>query len=545
MLQLNTAQIAVDQSAERLAASQQRYNDAVGRYGAGSIQAIAAGKQLESAQDALDKANLKAKASYVLVGAEMVQLAMVKIPALVTAMNTYAASATGATAATARFGVVAVPVLAGVAAGLAVVGAEGKLIDKILGRDDVARLQETTEGIQRMRDELTSQWEFGRDHAQLDRIRRNAGDLVGWIPGVTTAAERMEDLADALAEVDAQQHAVVQANSVAEMARQTEEAAKRAQEFEESMRRLEGGTRAALSGLGVDMAAFSLQFQENVLRAAGVSEELVASLRPVITAEELLASVAPETADALRDQMAVTKKKDETTEDFIERLKALGYTEEEIKARINETGDALRSQADATDQAAAATERLRDAGSQQRVDPLSALLGTMKDQLAQEHSPFNLQGQAWAASKFNADSIASALRNNAMGSWDDELFIGDVGSQKRTDFIQRVKDVVMRNVPSQGWDELLAGGLRMGSVQGIPGFAHGFEGIVRGPSLFMAGEHGAERLSVTPLSDTQSKNTRANTTVNVTFQRGSIVTNDPEEAARAMARQMQRKGAWF
>ena len=75
MTRLDLVQISLDQSQRRLRDSQQAYNQAVLEFGPASRQALAAKEALRDAQDSAEKANLRAKLSYALVGGELANMA--------------------------------------------------------------------------------------------------------------------------------------------------------------------------------------------------------------------------------------------------------------------------------------------------------------------------------------------------------------------------------------------------------------------------------------------------------------------------------------
>lgn len=87
MTRLDLVQLTVDQRTQNLTTAQERYNSAVGKYGVNSQQAEQAARQLASAHDALDKANMRAEMSMGLVVAQSVKMATTAIPAAVTAFE--------------------------------------------------------------------------------------------------------------------------------------------------------------------------------------------------------------------------------------------------------------------------------------------------------------------------------------------------------------------------------------------------------------------------------------------------------------------------
>lgn len=285
---------------------------------------------------------------------------------------------------------------------------------------------------------------------------------------------------------------------------------------------------------GIQFNAFGEEFRENLLRNAGAAEEFIASLRPAIDMEKLLAGVSKETAAALRGQMEITARKDETTEAFTERLRTLGFTEEEIAARVDETGRALQRQADATIAATNATA----AASSGRVssDPLANLLGLHEDEFLMSmfgHIPKGMRSMDIAG-------VVRALRSGESGLGIEGVgaYVGGADGAQREKAPKALQDIILRFTGSGQWDMML----RALNIEGVPAFAHGFDGIVKGPSLFVAGEHGPERVTVGPMARGGG---REGSGGGVYIAPGAIVVNgarDPKASANYIMRELRRLG---
>lgn len=345
---LELTQISLKQSADRVAEAQDKYNATVVEFGEGSREAIAAHKDLEQAEAVNEKTVLRSRIAYTLAGAEIVSMAA-KIPKLVAMLEAYSVAQIGATAAAAGFAAVAVPALVGVAAGLAIVGAEGKLIDKILGREDVAKLAQTEEGLAEIRLEFARMASFREEHPFLARISNNAGKLVGWIPGMTTASERFKQLGDALA-ADALETGADNLAAVAE-------------EIERLDREAETALAAASSGLGnlgINLAALGPATLTGLGGLGGAMGDLATRALGARQAEDALTASALRSSKALRDQATVTALKDETTEQFVQRLVDMGFQEDEIRDRVDMSTRTLLSQTEALEARTRAMERATD-----------------------------------------------------------------------------------------------------------------------------------------------------------------------------------------
>lgn len=121
MTRLDIMQLTVQQSAERAAEAQERYNEAVTEFGQGSEQAQTAARDMERAQVELEKANKKAELSLGLVAAQSLTMAA-QIPAAVTGLAALAtaelsaATAGAALANTLTLGAATIGIVAGVTA---------------------------------------------------------------------------------------------------------------------------------------------------------------------------------------------------------------------------------------------------------------------------------------------------------------------------------------------------------------------------------------------------------------------------------------------
>lgn len=606
LTRLDLTQITLQQSAERVHAAQQKYNQSLKQFGSEAEQTIQAQRELNRAQSDAEKTNTRARASYVLAGAEIATMAF-QLPKATVDLIRFGHAAVAAGRGMTTFQIAAT-------GGIAAVGLLAGLFVMSKAITDVGNVSAQTstqlETLRKREAELVREMESDslshKMNAFQDEVLRGkdlSEQLVGVRRRIFEEEERIrKERGTALSEFTTQESlrvAIIQRDE-ATVRKTLEESLARAQDYRlelqqpldlttraqtkelydqelESIKNLSGvlsewrsdedraaaesvaaaeaveqawqatmsglqqGAQTALAGAGVSLSAFSQGFQENVLRAAGVSDQFIASLRPAVEFETLLANSSVEAARALRDQAAITAHKDETTAAFNERLKALGFTEEEIALRVDETGRALRAQAAATMQAAAASSAL-DSASRRRSDPLAALLEasktdiikTLQPRAAQPHNATMLR---FLEARFDPDSLARTLRGNEMGTAVDDIFAGGIGSAQRSQLIDAVKNATMGGLPASEWDQILkAIGLR-----GVPAFAHGFDGLVRGPSLFMAGEHGPERVTVTPTAHGNGRG-GGGVTINGGIHVHASDRRGGEEAADAIMRRLRRLG---
>jgi hypothetical protein len=226
-----------------------------------------------------------------------------------------------------------------------------------------------------------------------------------------------------------------------------------------------------------------------------------------------LAAAALKSSRALRDQTEITADKDETTAQFHQRLKEFGFTEEEIAKRVDETGRALLRQTAATNSAADAVKLYQDGIISQQELERRTRAGSSGGSSVSTGSSHNI-GVPWqgkfgldAFLEINKENIVSKLTgftlntipfHSAMKWFDSGSIVKQLqeGAPEQDPFApgfkSLVRDLIMTTAAPQQWDDML-------KALKIPQFAKGFEGVVTGPSLFVAGEAGPEAVSVRPL----------------------------------------------
>lgn len=545
MTRLDLVQITVEQSAKRVADAQEKYNQALREFGPHSEQAIAANKELTNATEAQEKAQLRARLTYVLIAGDVVALTA-QMPKLVTQVRalTAAQTATAASGVAMAGSLGALTVgLAGVAS-LAYVGSlawKGYAADQEKATDTAEGLVaeiERLQGVAKAAAADPGQNMFGdygankaaQAEARIAELRERQRS--GWIAlseDFFGAERRKADIAAGSesairAELDktlaSMQATAAQMGTAADrgefdaLGRKWQALSADAQGYEKQLDAITSKQESELStsltqglrGMGITVAAFSQAFQDDLLIAAGVSEEFVAKMRPLVDVEEMLKNAAGEAGAALRAQAEITAKKDETTADFIARLRELGFTEDEIKNRVDATGRSLRSQAQMTDKATEALIRFNGTGPNGAVSQapnlldiiqsnkdfiLKQTLGSMKETSGPHAGKQKYRGHMYEywADHFNAENILGLFDGSYTGGTGANAMVPGMTKASLQPILTRL---IQANSGSWDWDKMLR-------QLGVTQLAHGMDGIVRKPTLFMAGEQGPEHVVARPL----------------------------------------------
>ncbi|MCA1810482.1 MAG: hypothetical protein LC623_00525 [Halobacteriales archaeon] len=608
---LDLAQISTTQSMDSMRAAQDRYSDAIARFGANSTQARKAAQDLERAHISLDKAQIRAEMSMGLVAVQSLQLAT-KAPAAVAALRALTAAEWNAATAAAAFanvvtlGAAAVGVVAGFTAIKSAMDGIGESTDRTTesliafnsaGAD--ARLEATRLRLQQLKSEIEGlkddidfkgwgDWpNFGdnpKNREKLQSLYAEQSRLMSGLSGqeqgasdlhkhladewIATEQERRIETSGTLAEITARiveyQRTVSEAKAklvspVDEKARadlsKTLDDAERhmdvltrkagqmneaqSKSIIEQSKALQDSLSSGMNDFGVNLQKLSIATLTELSRIEGPLGALAGRLENVKGAEYSLAAEALKSSKALRDQTEITADKSEATSEFHKRLLDLGFTESDIAARVDATGRALRAQADATRDAASATASASSMpGANFRTregveyDGLTAFLEANKHNIVSLMTGFTAGSYSnnANASLFDGAAIADALMGRTAGNERGnpaQIFAGGPNTDARARLQDIIKSLVLANAPATQWDSLL-------KQAGVPGFAHGFDGIVRGPSLFLAGEHGAERVQVGRPGASDAKGTT------VVFQPGSIIVNGAK--ADDLMRELRRLG---
>lgn len=312
----------------------------------------------------------------------------------------------------------------------------------------------------------------------------------------------------------------------------------------------------AIQGIGVDLKAMSEQALASLSAMSGPLGELSRQALAAKVSESALTTEALRSSKALRDQAEITAEKSETTEEFTARLKTLGFTEAEIAARIDETGRSLRAQTDATQEASRVVSEFSAKVNtilNPSVNGFVASPGGPKAPSLQEFIGANAatiqrrffgvmhdRPMRHSLGPFDVAGVASHLQSGAPGlgiAGVGGYVGGGAGSEQYARLANVLKALILEKLPSNQWDSVLRS-------FGVSGFAHGVEGIIQRPGLFMAGEHGAESISIRPLARGPANQGGSSVVLNI--QPGAIVVQGDAAAGERimdyLTREVKRLG---
>jgi hypothetical protein len=562
LTRLDLVQITVQQSADRVREAQQKYAEAIGQFGAASSQAINANRDLDQAQQNATKSNLRARLSYVLVAGDIVTMAagipraLAALSALRTALMSSAIA--GATMnITLTAGVAAVGIVAGLAAVYVAMGnSAGGAADK-LGElaDQQARLSKTNSDAvladaeksqQRMVLEASTEKAILANHqaffarrkadleaehdSLLETVKAGADDRVTALQTeqnrllhvMEEAAARMNRAHAAqsgnvyspnlLAETADAERAFADAAFAAEqnqkaldkVALSSDEAgaaqkrlseidrdltentanASRAQaDYADRLAAIWANTRqlvsGSLQGLGIDTNQLTQQVMLDFYRLGGASEDMIKPLLDVADAEGKFRAAALELHPELFNQIEAQRKKGESNEELAARLGLTVEQEQELEQQGRVTTEGIISQAEAQRRLTGETNaNLRSAQSamasfgyaQGVASHMGALVMNSRGKQRLNRSAMSF---ANTAAGVDVTGIAKGVSTPHGGGFE---YGGELGS---TD---------LKN----------AYGSRTIVRAGVIAAATGFDGMVNGPTLFLAGEAGREHVKVTP-----------------------------------------------
>lgn len=461
MTRLDLTQISLTQSSERVAQAQERYTRAIAENGAASQEAVQANRELESAQAALEKTQLRARLSYVMVAGDIATIAA-RAPQAAAALR-----GMGVATMTLAGNLTALQIAGGAATALLVgLAAAGTLFSEEVGKGATA-----TEELRIAREEAEKHGKPNDMGPVLEPLRGFVDELTEVIPGFTTATDEwkqaQERLNDAEISVALQDGIKLEGDRTAALM----ESARATAELDARNRSLVSGTQAVL---GVDLSQWSDGFRESMLATAGVSKEFIASLRPVVDIEALLAGQSDETKVAMLEQRNVTAYKDETTEEFHARLKALVGEEAYAKLQFDETGRSIVAQAAATDRLAESTRSATSGGSFG-----TSMFSSGFSRASQD------PGRASDDLDLYREELQYMLSQNPGG-------LNNPGTQEWFNILNN-SNVQAGHLASAGYQNM-----RQGALKPLIMAANGYDGVVSEPTMFMAGERGAEHVKVTP-----------------------------------------------
>lgn len=408
MTRMDLVQISLQSGNDHLAAAQERYNQAVASYGPNSQEALNASRSLKDANDALDKAQLRAEASMALVVVSSLQMATTAIPAAIaalqglTAAQGAAAISAGVLSATLTLGTAAIAITAGIIAiktAIEGVDVSSSQASSSVARfeADLAKAQKTLAGV----DKVQFTWEISEEDAirdveeatrGLQQAQQEAADkyiqneqLKATLAG--SNAEEIRRLRDEAA-ADLERQDALLRTTVGSAARGAAEAAKQADEerirsadealeriaddarkIEDANRKAADSTRAAWDAAfqkaGVNFSQFSDSVLMDMARigdeqtAARAMKELEDRTAAMAAIERALATASGEARQQLLDQLAAVT--DKTGEMYmLNRAAESGVlVEGEYADTVNRAAGELDGQTEAVQNASSAYEELQ------------------------------------------------------------------------------------------------------------------------------------------------------------------------------------------
>ena len=485
LARIEIAQISLGDAHERVARAQRDYNQAVEEHGRASQQAIQASQDLDRAQTALEKTQLRSRVAFGLAAVEIAKIGS-KAPVVVAGLT-----GTATAAFSAARGLSAMQ-LAGSAA-VGTLGAIGVLLAGLSAWDayatNVKKGATATEELRMAQEALDEAYKQQRADPTSSGILKPFNELVGKLKFVQTATEAVEAAEKRLESAKLAVAAEENASALAKQAQAARDAAdaqaklEAAQrEFAQSQNRLVSEVSSAWSGVGISMSQFSADFQKQMLASVGVTEEFIAALQPAVKVEQLLAQATGPTRKALIDQMDIQMQKGESAEELTARLQAMGMTEEEVASVVERVTAALDGQTGAMNRNAAGVGG-RGGGDAQA---LATLLDANKESLIKAALGKNYTYERYQdrLKNFNPADIIKMLSDPNSG-----FSKGKYGQG----LMEAIKNLILGKTHTSSWDSLLA-------ALGIQGLAHGGTGLVTRPSLLRVGEHGPEHIAVNPVS---------------------------------------------
>lgn len=215
MTQLQLVEITVSHASDRVRVAQERYTRALKEFGPGTEEAVTAQRELASATDALDKAQIRAKGSAVLIGLQVGSMVL-QLPAAIRSVAALAATLRAAAVSgglmniTLTSGVAALGIVAGIALfTLAVNKMTSATEDGAVANQDYAKSFKTVDAeaaraadtFQRLQGTAIAQLQagLGRVGVSLDRLTLAGQRALLGSMGLSTAIVDLKENEDRLA----------------------------------------------------------------------------------------------------------------------------------------------------------------------------------------------------------------------------------------------------------------------------------------------------------------------------------------------------------
>lgn len=596
MTRLDLVQITLEQSAERVRQAQEKYTAAVEEFGQHSTKAVEAQRQLEAAQAAGEKANIRARASYILVSAEVVSMGAMAVRAA-SGMGVFAGSMVGATVAARGLRLA----LLGTGIGALVVGL-GFLLERmnsvrdttsdLVSRNQAAEDSEKRvaaaidEGSVAIRDQIA---EREANLALLNRQMRDQENFLKQIQARDARGENDLPLVGLKFTPDQDMEGGQVSFQVlpdvgtveAELKRLTEEFGATDEAVKKLKASLESVTfdeiARALGSAGVGLADFTVAQQALILGSEGLDELGPRYVEALNREDEMLARIIANNPEII-NRMSIVLRYGETLDELAGRLKFQPELEAELRASGQLTTEGLITQADAMERAGKASEKAADEMARLQEEQERVNFQNLQNALSGAGVDLDNMTTDMQRLIFAADGMSGVENSFILLQQAEESLLQSaldvVPALLEQISVQRKKGETNQMLAArlgltvEQEKELLAQGrltvdgiiteqekLRRFGIRESDRFrtganaipmpapraifaADGFNGIVREPTDFVAGERGPERVNIEPLSRDAGRG--GGTTINVVVQRVEVPVSmaparfDPEETANAV-----------
>lgn len=578
MTRLDLVQITLEQSADRVRVAQEKYAAAVEEFGQHSTKAVDAQRELNLAQAAAEKASLRAKASYILVSAEIVSMGAMAVRA---ANNTtlLGTSMAGATVAARGLRLA----LIGTGIGALVVGL-GFLLEKMnTVRSSTEQLVQRNQAAEDSEKRVAAAIEGG-SAAMRTQIAAREADIASLEKQMLARARLLHeqdpgmdpsrsptDIRLPIPPEDPEIQRLAELLGVAKtgIEQLKAELAEGGAAFEELTR--------AMSSAGTSLADFTLAQQRLILEADGLTEVEQRYLATAQAEDELLRRMVDNNPEIL-NRMSMVLRYGETLDDLATRLGLTTDQEDALRASGQLTTDGLITQAEAMERAAkasgkAAEEMARLQEEQERADFTnlqSALQGAGVDlnnmTSDMQRAIFAANGMSGVENQFillqQAEDLLLQSALDVVPALLDQISVQRKKGETNEQLAKRLGLTVEQEKELLAAGRLTVDGIiteqeklrRFGARDsgrfsvGASAFsvkpimaAEGFNGVVREATPFIAGERGPERVTIEPLGRDAGRGGGV-TNIHVTVQNVEVPVSmaparfDPQQTADAVER---------
>lgn len=468
MTRLDLVQLTIEQSSQRVSTAQERYNNALREFGAGSEEARSAMAELENAQRSMEKANMRAQISTGLIVVQVIQLAAT-MPRMIAQTWSAASAFIGAALAGQAFQVSTGNVIGAVVTATAVAVALGYALTSMGGAAGTASasMDQLSQTVSRLRSEAqevdeTPRWLYDMLHP----TRSGAQVLNEYAEAMETFNKRRAENAE-LADKQIAQYAAERD----EKALLASSDRARIQAYRDEQAAIEAKTDAEIRSGFVQERNLDLTIRQT--QEAGRNREEAEAALSALDRQEKQAA-----ADAKRQQDEAARAAQDVLRQAEQALSRIGVDLANIRV------EALKGIAgggflgDLAQGAIAAHNAERD----------------LARQIVQSGNPALLEQLSIAADKGETmEELAASIGLTK----EQEAELQRQG-RLTTEGLKSQEEVASGSAqtPTAGMSVSGAGGT--GPIVRILAAAKGYDGMVDKPTLFLAGEAGREHVRVTP-----------------------------------------------